>query len=248
MAHGGHRGTSPQALGPGAMTRLLASVTGPDEARIARSAGADIVDMKDPAAGALGALPLARIRLCVEALGGHPSSATVGDLPPDPGLVADAVAATAATGVKYVKVGLFDNRAYGACIEALARETTGGLRLIAVLFADLDPDPTSLPALAAAGFTGVMLDTAHKAQGGLRSHMDTEQIGRFVAQARTLGLLCGLAGSLRMEDIPALLVLQPDYLGFRTALCQRRRRDGHIDPDAVCAIRETLDRSCTPSR
>jgi uncharacterized protein (UPF0264 family) len=150
--------------------------------------------------------------------------------------------------VKYVKVGLFDNRAYGACIEALARETTGGLRLIAVLFADLDPDPTSLPALAAAGFTGVMLDTAHKAQGGLRSHMDTEQIGRFVAQARTLGLLCGLAGSLRMEDIPALLVLQPDYLGFRTALCQRRRRDGHIDPDAVCAIRETLDRSCTPSR
>ena len=38
------------------MTKMLASVTGVEEAEIAISGGADIVDLKDPAAGALGAV------------------------------------------------------------------------------------------------------------------------------------------------------------------------------------------------
>ncbi|TIQ75182.1 MAG: dihydroneopterin aldolase, partial [Mesorhizobium sp.] len=38
------------------MTRMLASVTGVDEAEIALSGGVDIVDLKDPKAGALGAV------------------------------------------------------------------------------------------------------------------------------------------------------------------------------------------------
>ncbi len=224
------------------MTRLLASVTGPDEARAARSAGADIIDMKDPAGGALGALPLEQIRRCVEGVRAHPCSATVGDLAPDPALMTQAVAATAATGVDYVKVGLFDPVAYAPCIEALAPQTEGGLRIVAVLFADLDPDPALLPELAGAGFAGAMLDTAHKDRGGLRSHMGIRQIARFVAQTRALGMLSGLAGSLRLEDVPALAGLRPDYLGFRTALCHGRARTGGIDPEAVRAIRAALGR------
>ena len=37
------------------MTLLLASVIGPDEAAVALAYGADIIDLKDPANGALGA-------------------------------------------------------------------------------------------------------------------------------------------------------------------------------------------------
>ena len=40
------------------MIRLLASVKDTDEAEIALSGGADIIDFKDPAHGALGALPV----------------------------------------------------------------------------------------------------------------------------------------------------------------------------------------------
>ena len=42
-------------MGPAAM---LASVTGPAEALLAAALGADILDAKDPSAGALGRLPL----------------------------------------------------------------------------------------------------------------------------------------------------------------------------------------------
>ncbi|RVA63931.1 (5-formylfuran-3-yl)methyl phosphate synthase, partial [Mesorhizobium sp. M7A.F.Ca.CA.001.11.2.1] len=40
------------------MTRMLASVTGIEEAEIALSGGVDIVDLKDPKAGALGAVSM----------------------------------------------------------------------------------------------------------------------------------------------------------------------------------------------
>ena len=35
------------------------------------------------------------------------------------------------------------------------------------------------------------------------------------------GLLTGLAGSLEAADVPRLLLLAPDYLGFRGALCDQ---------------------------
>ena len=40
------------------MTRMLASVATLQEARLAAECGVDIIDLKNPAAGALGALPL----------------------------------------------------------------------------------------------------------------------------------------------------------------------------------------------
>ena len=44
------------------MTRMLASVTGPEEAEIVLAGGADLVDLKDPSRGALGARPVSVVR------------------------------------------------------------------------------------------------------------------------------------------------------------------------------------------
>ncbi|MGH6749891.1 MAG: (5-formylfuran-3-yl)methyl phosphate synthase, partial [Methyloceanibacter sp.] len=90
------------------MTRFLASVRDVAEAETALAAGADIVDLKDPAKGALGALASDDIASCVAAIAGRAElSATVGDLEMDPATVLSAVRTTAATGVGYVKLGLF---------------------------------------------------------------------------------------------------------------------------------------------
>ena len=72
------------------MTLLLASVTGPAEAEIAVTHGADIVDLKDPTRGALGAVPADIVREAVGRVAGRrPTSAVCGDLPMEPeGLVA----------------------------------------------------------------------------------------------------------------------------------------------------------------
>ena len=90
------------------MTRMLASVNGPEEAEIALAGGADIIDLKDPTKGALGAVTPEGIRATVKAVGKRrPVSAVAGDLPMQPGLVAATVRDIAATGVDYVKLGIF---------------------------------------------------------------------------------------------------------------------------------------------
>ena len=209
--------------------RLLASVADLEEARLALDLGADILDLKDPRLGALGAWPVEAVREAVLALGGRrPLSATIGDVPMEPLPIHAAAAAMALTGVDIVKVGFFGtapDRAV-ACAAALAPLAAAGTRLVAVVMADQRPDLALLPVLAGQGFLGAMLDTADKSRGGLLTHLDLAALGRFVATARAQGLLTGLAGSLGLADIAPLAALAPDYLGFRGALCHGDRTQG----------------------
>jgi (5-formylfuran-3-yl)methyl phosphate synthase len=226
---------------PHGRVSLLASVATLAEVDQALALGADIVDLKDPARGALGAWPGARLPQAVDLAGGRrPVSATVGDLPMAPGLLAAAARRTAASGVDIVKVGFFAGGDHEACARALAPVAGGGVRLVAVLMADQRPDLGIVTALADAGFFGAMLDTADKNAGGLRRHLDDARLARFVADARGAGLLTGLAGSLRPADVRPLAELGPDYLGFRGALCGRGRRTAGLDPAAFAEVRAAL--------
>jgi dihydroneopterin aldolase len=224
------------------MTLMLASVTGPDEAEIAISGGADIIDMKDPSAGALAALPVGRIASTLAAIGRRrPASAVTGDPAMPPEAVTAAVRAIAATGVDYVKVGLFPPRQKQLAVIGALAEMKGVGKLVAVLFADKERDALAvIPAIADAGFAGVMLDTADKSSGRLLVHAEVPSLAAFVKAARARGLLVGLAGGLEEPDVPRLLALQPDFLGFRGALCAAGRREAGIDPHAVTAIRRLI--------
>jgi dihydroneopterin aldolase len=70
--------------------------------------------------------------------------------------------------------------------------------------------------------------------------MDIAMIGHFVDAAHSQGLMAGLAGSLEAPDIPRLLLLAPDVLGFRRALCAGEDRASHIDTDAVDIVRALI--------
>lgn len=223
------------------MTGWLASIIGVEEARQTIAAGASIIDCKNPRAGALGALPTEIVRIVVQAVAGRaPVSATIGDFQDmDPVAVAEAVAAMAETGVDFVKIGLFPSPDLDDCLAALA-PIARRQPLVAVLFADREPDLATIPRLAELGFAGVMLDTAGKAGGGLLAHLSRDSLAGFVRQARRHGLLTGLAGSLRLADIDHLLPLEPDYLGFRGALCRNHARVAELDPAALAAISERM--------
>lgn len=222
------------------MTGLLASIARTEEIHAALAGGADIVDVKDPARGALGAAPEATIREIVARVAGRrPVSATVGDLPLDPALLASVARRTARCGVDFVKLGFFAGGDLDGSLAALAVEAQSGIRLVAVMFADRDPGRVQLDRLAAAGFAGAMLDTADKASGPLTRHLGLDRLARFVDQAKSLGLLTGLAGSLGEDDVPKLAPLGADYLGFRGALC-RGGRDGFLDVERVRRVREGL--------
>jgi dihydroneopterin aldolase len=219
------------------MTRMLASVSSQGEAEVALAGGADIIDLKDPARGALGALPEPRVRTIVDHVRRRrPVSATVGDLPMDPATLVARVRRMAVTGVDYVKVGLTGEPGTEASVEALGRLATG-VRLVAVLFADRAPDLGLVARIGAAGFIGVMLDTADKRSGTLPGLVSRRKLQAFLALGRNLGLVTGLAGSLREADVPELLALEPHYLGFRRALCGGSSRVGRLDAAALERVR-----------
>jgi dihydroneopterin aldolase len=222
------------------MTLFLASVRDPAEAELALVASADIIDLKDPGHGALGALAPDVIAACVTQVGNRaPVSATIGDLPLKGEAVRKAVLDTAALGVDYVKVGLFPGsdaaRGLGRLKPASAR-----IRLIVVLFADALPGFDAVALAAKIGAHGVMFDTMGKGAGPLTDHLSYMNLAGHIAAAKAEGLVVGLAGSLTARQVPSLLALQPDLLGFRGALCRTGDRAQGLDADRLAAIRASI--------
>ena len=223
------------------MTGMLASVNSVEEALLVLNSEVDIIDLKQPALGALGALELDDVKQIVATIAGRrPVSATIGDLPMQPEVIFNAVQLMAETGVAYIKIGFFPGGDWLGTLKKLGELAPQKQALIAVLFADTQPNLTIMATLKASGFVGVMLDTMHKQQGSLTQVMTAEQIATFVSQAKELKLLCGLAGSLRLTDIPELIAYHPDYLGYRGALCQEHNRIGQLNQVAVKAIKQAM--------
>ncbi|MCJ2034986.1 (5-formylfuran-3-yl)methyl phosphate synthase [Methylobacterium sp. J-068] len=225
-----------------AFPRLLVSVRDADEADLSTRAGADLVDAKDPARGALGGLPSDAVRAIVERVERRaPTSAVAGEAEAASGLL-PGIAAMAGTGVDYVKVAVRDVWSREN-LAALAAAAPG--RLIAVLFAETMPVTQGaadlVSRLARAGFLGAMIDTAGKDGRRLTDHLPPEALAAFTRTCRSQGLLSGLAGSLALADIAALAPLGAHYLGFRGGLCEagdRRRglESGRV-MEAVRALR-----------
>ena len=224
------------------MTLFLASVASSEEALLALRRGADIVDAKDATKGALGALAADAIRAIVGAVAGRASvSAVTGDGAMVPALMVEAAAAIAGTGPDFVKVGLFPDPQRADCIRALASlaRTT---KLIGVMFADRGADRALVRLMAEAGFAGAMLDTASKHGGRLLAHWDVPALRAFIGECRAQALLSGLSGSLEIPDIPRLLQLEPDVLGFRGALCAGHDRTQTLLADQVRLVRDLIPR------
>ena len=222
------------------MVRLLVSVRDLDEALAAAGAGADFIDCKEPADGALGALAPQRIAGIVAALRErHPAlriSATIGDLQgPGSAEILRRVRRVAALGVDYVKVGVWPGD--GAVLEALA---TCRASVVPVLVADGGVDPGLVArAVALQAFPALMVDTADKGLGSLVRRVPLADLAGFVEAVRCGGMLSGLAGSLRSADVPVLRALAPDFAGFRGALTHGDRAAA-LDPQRVRELRRGL--------
>jgi len=228
--------------------RLLVSVRDLDEALAAADAGADFIDLKEPADGALGALAPARVAQIVSVLRmRHPSlriSATVGDLPArEQAEILRRVERVASCGVDYVKVGLWP--APGVAAAAALRGLVDALaacpaHVVPVLVADAGVDEALLGyALRRGSFPALMVDTAEKRAGSLLQRLPLPVLAAFVEAVRARGAMAGLAGSLRVEDAFALRALAPDFAGFRGAVT-RGARTGVLDPRRVRQLRRRL--------
>lgn len=236
-AHAARRMKEPTTIG-GGRVQILVSARDEAEAVAAARAGSDLIDLKDPAAGALGAIAPARLAEIVSALraaGARQTvSATLGD-PADepPARLLARAHAVAGAGVDLVKIGVTPGLQAAGTLRCLAG---CGLRVVPVLVADDGVDRGLVRAgLEAGEFAAVMLDTLRKERGSLLQWMPRAELAWFVSAARAAGLPCGLAGALRLEDWPALEALGPDFAGFRSAVCEGSRA-GALDERRVAAL------------
>jgi uncharacterized protein (UPF0264 family) len=236
--------------------RLLVSVVDASEARLALAGGVDVVDVKNPAEGSLGAPApgvIADVRAALPAE--LPLSAAIGDLPCLPGTAALAALGAARSGAAYVKLGLWGAETTGeaaAALRAAQDAVAGEAAVVAVAYADAERvrrRPLSPPELVAAarraGVGGCLLDTAVKDGRGLLSWIGATALAELVSEAHDAGLEIALAGELRAEDLPAIRATGADIAGVRSAACRHGRRAAALDPErvarlrAVCAVEAT---------
>jgi uncharacterized protein (UPF0264 family) len=229
--------------------KLLVSVVDAREARTAAAAGAEIVDVKNPAEGSLGApspAVIAGVRAAVPAT--LPVSAAIGDMPDLPGTAALAALGAASSGATFVKVGLWGVSAEREAVDLLRAVRDGlanvpGAVVVAAAYADARRvahaplAPELLPRVARAAGVGVcMLDTAIKDRRGLLEWLSREALTALVAEAHAEELEVALAGALRTEDLPVVAATGADIVGVRSAACGDGRRSGRIDAARVRAL------------
>jgi (5-formylfuran-3-yl)methyl phosphate synthase len=228
--------------------RLLVSVTDAHEARLAVEGGVDIVDVKNPAEGSLGApgpSVIERVREVVPPE--RPVSAAIGDVPNLPGTAALAALGAARSGAAYVKVGL-----WGACttdeavavLRAVRDALDGGAAVIAAAYADAErvsagplPPEAVVEAARRGGAGGCLLDTALKDGRGLFEWLTPDTLATLVAEGHDAGLEMALAGALRAEDLSMVRATGADIAGVRAAACRDGRRTAPLDAERIGRLR-----------
>lgn len=223
------------------MTALLASVRSAEEALDAARAGADLIDLKEPGAGALGGVAIDEITLIVNLLRARypvrPISATIGDVPTDAfDAITRRVIEVNTTGVDYVKVGVTPGASARHCLAVLASLPAA---VVPVLLCDAGIDLELIRFAAGLGFAGIVFDTATKNGQSIFDCVDVGTLKACLHAASARGGMTGLAGSMNWAHLPMIHELRPDIAGFRTALCNNGRVS-RLDPARVAQWAEAL--------
>lgn len=239
-------------------TALLVSVVDQEEAAAAACGGADIIDIKNPAEGPLGAPRPGVIAAIGKVLAQRPPvSVALGEFPGKPCAAALAAAGAAQFKPDFLKVAFTADTA-GAMIIDTLREIQQGIAaggnkpipLVAVAYADTLPAARWSLAdfsavVQAGGGAGCLVDTQAKNGISLVNILSPAELLVFIDSCHGRGLFCGLAGSLRFSDIDLLRTLAPDIIGVRSAVCGGDRLRGRVTADQVRRLKALFNVAAT---
>lgn len=237
--------------------RLLVSVRSADEAVVAATGGADIIDIKEPRHGSLGrpsAATVTDIRDRLQQLAGPgklPSiSCALGELrewqrSAEPG-VPD-FSAAALEGFDFAKVGLAGCRAlcdWSLRLQQL-RQRFGTVRgWVAAAYADAlradAPEVEDVVAAAKGVCRVLLIDTWQKDGSTLLDWLSHDRLQRISDDCLTAGVLLALAGRVQLRHLESLLRVRPAIVAVRGAVCEGGDRAGLISASRIAEFRAAL--------
>ncbi|MDY6761494.1 MAG: (5-formylfuran-3-yl)methyl phosphate synthase [Candidatus Nanohaloarchaea archaeon] len=231
--------------------KSLVTVKTPEEAANIADTPPDIIDIKNPGEGSLGAQPAHRIERIMDAAPSTAStSIAVGDVPHLPGTVSLAVHGALQYNPDYIKVGLKGPETIEDAIELLRAASEGlngsSTKLVAGGYADHkrfnSVNPVDLPTIATkSGADAVMIDTAEKDGKTLFDHTEPQTLQEIVEEAKQQNLTTAAAGSLDIEQVGKIRDIGFDIFGVRGAVCTGTDREASLDPEIVREMLGRLD-------
>jgi (5-formylfuran-3-yl)methyl phosphate synthase len=238
--------------------KLLISPMNEQEASEAIAGGADIIDVKNPQEGALGAnYPWVIKRIKELTPKSLEISCTLGEIGNLPGSVSLAALGAASLGVNYIKVGLNGIKTPEEAIFMLqkvsraAKEFNPKIKIVVAGYAEAEKigtiNPQLIPEIAQKSKVEVaMIDTAVKDGKNLFDHLNSKQLKTFIDSAHGFGLETALAGSLRKQDLEVIYGLGADIAGLRGAACTNNNRfTGQINRKLVTELVEAVKQAET---
>jgi uncharacterized protein (UPF0264 family) len=236
--------------------QLLVSVRSPEEAIAALSGGADLIDVKEPRNGPLGAASPETIAAITEVVRreGVKVSAALGEF-----VDREGTSDMAIPSVDYVKIGLARLRGVSNWRQRLCEFRAAAMEercehrsppaWIAVAYADeveagSPPLKDVVDAAIEDGFQGLLIDTCSKSSGRLPEMLSPLTLAAVVGACHDAGLFVALAGRLRTADLASVLAAGPDIVAVRSAVCRAGDRDSDVASHLVEAMKRTLADLC----
>jgi uncharacterized protein (UPF0264 family) len=225
--------------------KILISPKSAEEAKNCVIGGADIIDVKRPEEGSLGAnfpIIIEEIKRVIPK--NMELSATLGDCPYLPGTISQAAVGAALAGADYVKCGL---RWVKTTEEAEfmmknivhnVKHFFPKIKIVVSGYADYERAECisifELPAVARkASADGVLIDTAFKDKR-LLEILSEKQLRKMVDLCHKNKVFSALAGKVTKEDALILKKTGVDIIGVRSAVCEGKNRiEGKITEEKV---------------
>jgi hypothetical protein len=219
------------------MVRLLISVRNTIEAENALEGGADLIDIKEPDNGSLGAADVSiGPEIASVVAGRRPLSAALGEL-------LDEEKGIPRAGLSFAKWGL------GGCANRLdwpdllrarasaARRQNPQCRPVGVAYADWGRAKAPPPLVvcresSSIGCAVFLIDTFVKDGSSLVDWLALDQLSEFQEMCKKHAMGLALAGGIGFDSLETILKLQPDWIAVRGAACLDGRQ-GSVCPNRV---------------
>lgn len=226
---------------------LLISVRSAAEAREAIVGGADIIDVKEPSRGPLGAADMSTLLEIADVVKPmKPLSAALGELA---NIDLDQYSPDLLTEYRWLKFGMAGCENLSDSKQRwlrLADHFDRGQKVVAAAYADYHLARSQPPQAIARALplkdSIFLLDTFAKDGRSVFDIISREELLTLHSEVRTCGARFALAGSLRIEQMERIVECAPDIVGVRGAVCVSGR-NGQVDAAKVSAFRDAMRRA-----